>query len=116
MAWFRYPKVLLKEPGARLCPETYVVKKSAWCNSPEYTGNPTRVFEQFMGQIMGGLEDKSLLLLFDEYELMETKMDDGVLRSDLVTFFGSLLEAHPRLSFIFTGSRNLAGCSARRVK
>jgi hypothetical protein len=74
-----------------------------------HTGNPTRVFEQFMAQTMKTLGDKSLLLLFDEYELIETKMDDGILRSDLITFFASQLEAHPRLSFIFTGSRHLEG-------
>jgi hypothetical protein len=69
--------------------------------------NPVRVFRQFMIQVMEALGDKSLLLMLDEYELIETKMDDGVLRPDLITFFASLLEAHPRLSFIFTGSRHL---------
>ena len=54
-------------------------------------------------------EIEGTLLMLDEYELIETKMDDGVLRPDLITFFASLLEAHPRLSFIFTGSRHLEG-------
>jgi hypothetical protein len=56
---------------------------------------------------MKELQGKALLLMLDEYELIEAKIDDGVLRSDLITFFASLLEAHPRLSFIFTGSRHL---------
>jgi len=51
--------------------------------------------------------DRSLLLMLDEYELIESKIDGGILRSDLITFFASLLEAHPRLSLIFTGSRHL---------
>ncbi|MFC1716081.1 two-component regulator propeller domain-containing protein [Candidatus Poribacteria bacterium] len=81
--------------------------------SPDFhTGNPTRIFEQFMAQVMEALGDKSLLLLLDEYELIETKMDDGVLRPDIITFFASQLEAHPRLSFIFTGSRHLEGRNA----
>ncbi len=84
--------------------------------SPEsldfHIGNPTRIFERFMAQVMEALGDKSLLLLFDEYELIETKMDDGVLRPDIITFFASQLEAHPRLSFIFTGSRHLEGRNA----
>jgi len=50
-----------------------------------------------------------LLLLFDEYELIESKIDDGSLRPEIITFFASLLEAHPRLSFIFTGSLHLEG-------
>ncbi|MFC1716377.1 two-component regulator propeller domain-containing protein [Candidatus Poribacteria bacterium] len=72
-----------------------------------HVGNPTRTFERFIAQTMETLGDKSLLLLLDEYELIELKIDDGVLRSDLITFFASLLEAHPRLSFVFTGSRHL---------
>ncbi|MFC1713493.1 two-component regulator propeller domain-containing protein [Candidatus Poribacteria bacterium] len=72
-----------------------------------YEGNPTRAFERFISQIMETLGDRSLLLLLDEYELIELKIEDDILRSDLITFFASLLEAHPRLSFIFTGSRHL---------
>jgi hypothetical protein len=70
-------------------------------------GNPIRAFERFIAEAMEALDGKALLLLLDEYELIEAKIDDGVLRPDLITFFASLLEAHPRLSFIFTGSRHL---------
>jgi AAA+ ATPase superfamily predicted ATPase len=70
-------------------------------------GNPIRAFERFVGEAMEALDGKALLLLLDEYELIEAKIDDGTLRTDLITFFASLLEAHPRLSFIFTGSRHL---------
>jgi len=73
----------------------------------EREDNPTRVFQQFMDKAMDILEDKSLLLLIDEYELIESKIDDGILRPDIITFFAGLLEAHPRLSFIFTGSQHL---------
>ncbi|MDQ1328938.1 MAG: hypothetical protein QG641_2224, partial [Candidatus Poribacteria bacterium] len=70
-------------------------------------GNPTRPFEKFIADVMTILDSKSLLFLFDEYELLETKIDDGVLRPDIITFFASLLEKYTKLSFIFTGSRHL---------
>jgi ligand-binding sensor domain-containing protein len=70
-------------------------------------GNPIRTFERLIAETMESLDGKALLLMLDEYELIETKIDDGVLRPDLITFFASLLEAHPRLSLIFTGSRHL---------
>jgi ligand-binding sensor domain-containing protein/AAA+ ATPase superfamily predicted ATPase len=76
-------------------------------------GNPTRTFEKFIADVMTILDSKSLLFLFDEYELIETKIDDGVLRPDIITFFASLLEKHPKLSFIFTGSRHLEQRSIR---
>ncbi|MFC1714943.1 two-component regulator propeller domain-containing protein [Candidatus Poribacteria bacterium] len=72
-------------------------------------GNSARAFERFISEAMGTLEGRGLLLLFDEYELIESKIDDGSLRPEIITFFASLLEAHPRLSFIFTGSRHLEG-------
>ncbi|MFC1716376.1 two-component regulator propeller domain-containing protein [Candidatus Poribacteria bacterium] len=74
-----------------------------------WESDPVRTFGRFISHSMEQLGSKSLLLMLDEYELMETKMDDGVLRPDLITFFASLLEAHPRLSLIFTGSRHLEG-------
>ena len=72
-----------------------------------HEGNPIRAFEGYVSQAMETLAGRGLLLLFDEYELIESKIDDGSLRPDIITFFASLLEAHPRLSFIFTGSRHL---------
>ena len=30
--------MILKEPGVRYCPETYLVKKREWLDAPEYTG------------------------------------------------------------------------------
>jgi len=70
-------------------------------------GSSVRILEGFVSEVMETLEGKELLLLIDEYELIESKIDDGVLSSDIITLFASLLEAHPRLSFIFTGSRHL---------
>ncbi|MFC1714044.1 two-component regulator propeller domain-containing protein [Candidatus Poribacteria bacterium] len=74
-----------------------------------HEGNPIREFERFIAGTMEKLAGRGLLLLLDEYELIESKIDDGVLRPDIITFFAGLLEAHPRLSFIFTGSQHLEG-------
>ena len=81
--------------------------ESAAVSTDSWEVDPIRTFERFIAQAMVALGDRSLLLMLDEYELIETKIDDGTIRSDLITFFASLLEAHPRLSFIFTGSRHL---------
>lgn len=74
-----------------------------------WESDPVRTFGRFISQSMEQLGSKSLLLMLDEYELIESKIDDGILRPDLITFFASLLEAHPRLSLIFTGSHHLDG-------
>ena len=48
-----------------------------------------------------------LLLLIDEYELIEEKVKAGRISAELYDYLNSLLERYPRLSFIFTGSREL---------
>jgi hypothetical protein len=52
-------------------------------------------------------DDKILLMMFDEYELLEEKMDEGIIRSDTPTFLAGILERHPGISFVFTGSRHI---------
>ena len=70
-------------------------------------GNPACTFERFIAQTMEAMDGKALLLMFDEYELIEAKINAGVLRPDIITFFDGLLEAYIRLSLIFTGSQHL---------
>ena len=50
---------------------------------------------------------KVVLILLDEYELLETKIKESILSEDIVHFFSGLLEGKERISFIFTGSTNL---------
>ncbi|MFQ6044611.1 MAG: triple tyrosine motif-containing protein, partial [Candidatus Poribacteria bacterium] len=69
--------------------------------------NPARTFEAFIDDVVQTMDGKSLLIMFDEYELLEAKIDAGILNRGLITFFASLLERHPNISFIFTGSRHL---------
>jgi hypothetical protein len=45
--------------------------------------------------------------LIDEYELMESKVDEGKLASELFTFLAGLMDNKERLALIFTGSRRL---------
>ena len=48
-----------------------------------------------------------LLLLIDEYELIDSKVERGKLSSDVYPYLNSLLERFSRLSLVLTGSRPL---------
>ncbi|MEE8584906.1 MAG: hypothetical protein V3T83_08645 [Acidobacteriota bacterium] len=48
-----------------------------------------------------------LLLLIDEYELIDSKVERGKLSSDIYPYLNSLLERFSRLSLVLTGSRPL---------
>jgi ligand-binding sensor domain-containing protein len=75
---------------------------------PSFGGsNPYPVFLDFLDDVLKGLGDRTLLILVDEYELMESKVDDGKLSQELFTFLAGLMDNKERLALIFTGSRRL---------
>jgi hypothetical protein len=71
------------------------------------SGNPYPVFLDFLDEAIQALGDRTLLILMDEYELMEGKVDEGKLSPDLFTFLAGLMDNKERLALIFTGSRRL---------
>lgn len=70
-------------------------------------GDPRHEFQNFIAQSIEILEGKTLILMFDEYEVIETKMDEGVFNPENIRLLASLLEAHKHLLYIFTGFRRL---------
>jgi len=69
--------------------------------------NPYELFTEFVEECLHIVKNQTLLLLVDEYELLETKVSDGKLNDEIFTYFAGLMEKHERLAFIFTGSRRL---------
>ncbi len=75
---------------------------------PQFDGrNPYPVFLDFLDEVMAAIGDRTLLILMDEYELMEGKVDEGKLSPELFTFLAGLMDNKERLALIFTGSRRL---------
>lgn len=69
--------------------------------------NPYDRFREFIGAVLNHIGDRQMVWLVDEYELFETKVEDGKLSRDLLPFLATLLDRYERLSFVFTGSRRL---------
>ncbi len=69
--------------------------------------NPYHQFVDFLDEVLGRLEDRTLLLLVDEYELLESKVEEGRLDSEIFLFLAGLIDGKERLSMVFTGSRRL---------
>ena len=59
-----------------------------------------------MGKVLRANPDRKLILLFDEYELFENKIEAGVLTEDTLFILSNLLENHS-VFLIFTGSLSL---------
>jgi AAA+ ATPase superfamily predicted ATPase len=69
-------------------------------------------FNHFMDDVAGRTAGRQLLLLIDEYELIENKVTDGKLSAEIYEYFSSLLLRYPQLSYVFTGSRSLKDSTA----
>jgi AAA+ ATPase superfamily predicted ATPase len=70
-------------------------------------GTIEALVEVFLKQVESRFPDKILLLLIDEYELIEEKIRDGSLSESSITYLAGILESPRRISLIFTGSTNL---------
>jgi ligand-binding sensor domain-containing protein/AAA+ ATPase superfamily predicted ATPase len=82
--------------------------QAAIVSVPAFDGrNPYPLFLDFLDDVLGSIGDRTLLILMDEYELLEGKVDDGKLSSELFTFLAGLMDNKERLALIFTGSRRL---------
>ena len=65
-------------------------------------------FTAFMDEAIGEIGGRQLILLIDEYELIEHKVSQGKIKTEFFDYTTSLLERFPRqLSLIMTGSRSL---------
>jgi ligand-binding sensor domain-containing protein/AAA+ ATPase superfamily predicted ATPase len=75
---------------------------------PEFDGrNPYPIFLDFLDEVLASIGNRTLLILMDEYELLEGKVDEGKLSNELFTFLAGLMDNKERLALIFTGSRRL---------
>jgi ligand-binding sensor domain-containing protein/AAA+ ATPase superfamily predicted ATPase len=64
-------------------------------------------FREFIDEVLKKIGERQLVILVDEYELLEVKVDDGKLSKDIFSFLAGLIDRHDRLSMVFTGSRKL---------
>jgi hypothetical protein len=64
-------------------------------------------FNLFMDAALAAIGRRRLVLLIDEYELIEAKVHGGRLSSEIFGYLDSLLVRHSRLSYVFTGSKEL---------
>jgi hypothetical protein len=69
--------------------------------------SPAQSLELVLDEAMAAHPGKTFLFLFDEYEILESKIDRGELSHMVIPYLAGLLERKQRISFAFTGSRNL---------
>lgn len=76
-------------------------------SSAHSSGNMYDQVRDFIGRALQRIGDRQMVWLVDEYELFESKVEEGKLSRDILPFLASLLDRYEQLSFVFTGSRRL---------
>jgi hypothetical protein len=66
--------------------------------------NPYKLFHQFSQSLSTVLGQRKLVLLFDEYELVETHIDKGRISIDILNLLANWMETRHGVFVIFTGS------------
>lgn len=75
--------------------------------------NPYQVFNRFLDILSNVLKEKYLLLMLDEYEILEKKMQNKHLSSDIIHYLRNQMQSREKISFIFAGSRKLEELEAK---
>ncbi|MBK8903647.1 MAG: AAA family ATPase [Anaerolineaceae bacterium] len=72
-----------------------------------FANSAVRTFNRFLDRIEDNLDERRLVIMFDEFELIESKINEGKLTADLLGYFRSLMQHRQGLVFIFTGTHRL---------
>jgi len=73
-----------------------------------FADDPGLVFRrQFLPQVAEALGERRLLLLFDEFEVLEERIRDGELSPRILPYLRSLIQHERWVSFIFAGTHRL---------
>ena len=78
--------------------------------APVIDGNtllPTRVFDRFLDELAQKMSLHRLLIIFDEFELIEQLISEGKLSPNILGYFRSTIQHRDNLTFIFSGTHRL---------
>ncbi len=79
----------------------------------EFEESPEFFFRsRFLRGVYDALGDKNLLLMFDEFEELQRRVEDGKLTADIFPYLRNLMQHERRLDFIFAGTHKLEELAA----
>jgi hypothetical protein len=91
-----------EEIRAALGPEAETIPLPTFTDTSSHSAS----FQRYVREVLRCHPDKKLILLFDEYELFENKIDAKLLSADVLHILANLIEHHP-VFVVFTGSQHL---------
>lgn len=79
----------------------------------EFEGSPEFFFRnRFLRGVYDALGDRNLLLMFDEFEELQKRVQDGRLSADIFPYLRNLMQHERKLDFVFAGTHKLEELAA----
>lgn len=74
----------------------------------EYEAVPEFTFRsRFLRSVVSKLDSRNLLFMFDEFEELQRRVEDGRLEPEVFPFLRNLMQHEPRIDFLFSGTHKL---------
>jgi AAA domain len=74
----------------------------------DYEEAPEFAFRsRFLRSVVEALDSRNLLLMFDEFEELQKRVEDGRLEAEIFPFLRNLMQHEPRVDFLFSGTHKL---------
>jgi len=74
---------------------------------PAFTIDPTFAFGIFLDDVETCLQGQKLIILIDEFEVLEDQIAKGRLQAELLDYLRSMMQSHPSVNFLLAGTRQI---------
>ncbi len=74
---------------------------------PEFEQNPTFAFDIFLEDAEEQLTDRKIIVLIDEFEVLEAQVKKGKLEPELFEYLRSLMQHHRSINFLLSGTHTI---------
>ncbi|MBA2395841.1 MAG: PQQ-binding-like beta-propeller repeat protein [Ktedonobacteraceae bacterium] len=78
----------------------------------DFEDDPVFVFNCFLDEAESHLQDQKLILLIDEFEILEQKVKEKELPQEIFEYLRSLMQHHENMSFLFSGTHTIKQLTA----
>ena len=73
----------------------------------DFADDPCEVFRTFLKEIKPHLQKRSVIIMLDEFEVLEEQIGKGTLAPEFLQFLRHLMQFHPYLNFLLSGTHTI---------
>ena len=85
-------------------------RKNIFIPTPEsnhFNADPVHVFDMFLDQVEERLEERKLILLIDEFEILEEQVVKGKLEPEIFEYLRNIVQHRQNVTFLFSGTHKI---------